>query len=76
MIVGAIQFVLFFCSWAKSLGSTVSQTPRGSGKILRCKKIGFGSDLGADIDDSCRSAGSGEREREGGPKLKGRMNER
>ena len=46
VIVGAIEFVLFVYSLANSLGSTVSQTPWGSGKILRCKKSDLGPTLG------------------------------
>ena len=64
MIVGAIEFVLFVYSLANSLGSTVSQTPWGSGKILRCKKSDLGPTLGRIL--MIRAAGVADREsREG-----------
>ena len=64
VIVGAIEFVLFVYSLANSLGSTVSQTPWGSGKILRCKKSDWKPTLGRIL--MIRAAGVADREsREG-----------
>ena len=64
MIVGAIEFVLSVYSLANSLGSTVSQTPWGSGKILRCKKSDWKPTLGRIL--MIRAAGVADREsREG-----------
>ena len=63
MIVGAIEFVLFVYALAKSLGSTVSPTPWGSGKILRCKKSDLEPTLGRIL--MIRAGGPDRESREG-----------